>query len=328
MKMMKRLMLVLALFTAAVLCSVKAEAGYKYRVTIEAGLHGTVNGGSTYEAEQFDYNQQWNPNNYQDMIAVSDPKYYFKGFHISGIEGVVGTQYITKDTVFVATYGIKGQTVAYTVEYVDNNGATLFPTQTYYGNIGDKPVVAFRYIEGYVPQAYNITGTLKANAADNVFRFTYTRGTIPGGGGATPAGPGPITYVDDGVTVIGGGAAGGGGAGGGGAGGGGAAAAGGGGAGQAGADNGTGGQEAAPGGTETGTEQPGTPVETIDIDNPDTPLAQPEQSPEASAQPGKPEEQGSTLLSNLWKYGLTGGGFLLLLLLLMLFLRKKDRGDA
>ena len=131
--MMKRLMLVLALFTAAVLSSVKAEAGYKYRVTIEAGLHGTVNGGSTYEAEQFDYNQQWNPNNYQDMIAVSDPKYYFKGFHISGIEGVVGTQYITKDTVFVATYGIKGQTVAYTVEYVDNNGVT--PTY-----VGDLPL--------------------------------------------------------------------------------------------------------------------------------------------------------------------------------------------
>lgn len=63
----------------------------------------------------------------------------------------------------------------YTVEYVDSAGNELAPSETYYGNVGDKPVVAFLYIEGYRPNAYNITRTLKADASENVFRFVYTR---------------------------------------------------------------------------------------------------------------------------------------------------------
>ena len=36
-----------------------------------------------------------------------------------------------------------------------------------------KPVVAYRYIDNYLPQAYNITGTLKEDS-ENVFTFVYT----------------------------------------------------------------------------------------------------------------------------------------------------------
>ena len=64
--------------------------------------------------------------------------------------------------------------VAYTVQYLDENGNELAPSNTFYGSIGDKPVVAFQYIEGYLPQAYNLTKTLSANEADNVFPFVYT----------------------------------------------------------------------------------------------------------------------------------------------------------
>ena len=49
-------------------------------------------------------------------------------------------------------------------------------SQTFYGNVGDKPVVAYRYIENYVPQALALTKTLSKNAAENVFTFTYKPG--------------------------------------------------------------------------------------------------------------------------------------------------------
>ena len=78
--------------------SAKAEAAnYKYKVTIEDGLYGKVD---KHEGT-FEYNERWNPNDYK--VKVTNNKYYFKGFHISGIEGVVGATKITQDTVFVAT---------------------------------------------------------------------------------------------------------------------------------------------------------------------------------------------------------------------------------
>jgi len=34
-------------------------------------------------------------------------------------------------------------------------------------------MVAYHYIEGYQPQAYNLTKTLSKNEAENVFTFVY-----------------------------------------------------------------------------------------------------------------------------------------------------------
>ena len=66
--------------------------------------------------------------------------------------------------------------VAYTVNYQDANGKTLADSQTFYGNAGDKPVVAYKYIENYIPQALALTKTLSDNESKNVFTFTYTPG--------------------------------------------------------------------------------------------------------------------------------------------------------
>jgi hypothetical protein len=44
-----------------------------------------------------------------------------------------------------------------------------------HGNVGDKPVGASLYIEGYQPQAYNLTGTLQADESKNVFTFVYRK---------------------------------------------------------------------------------------------------------------------------------------------------------
>lgn len=80
---------------------------------------------------------------------------------------------MTGDEDYVVAYGVLGDMVAYTVQYLDENGNELAPSKTYYGSVGDRPVVAFQYIEGYLPQAYNLTKTLSENEADNVFPFEY-----------------------------------------------------------------------------------------------------------------------------------------------------------
>ena len=60
------------------------------------------------------------------------------------------------------------------MNYIDEAGNQLAPSQTFKGNIGDKPVVAYQYIEGYQPNAWNITGTLSGNTEANVFNFVYS----------------------------------------------------------------------------------------------------------------------------------------------------------
>ncbi len=110
-------------------------------------------------------------------------KYYAKGVRQSGHDdssGIASCE-VTGDRDYVVAYGVRGDMVSYVVNYQDTEGNTLAESNTYYGNVGDRPVVAFRYIEGYEPQAYNLTKTLTENAADNVFTFVYKK--IPEGGG-------------------------------------------------------------------------------------------------------------------------------------------------
>lgn len=105
-------------------------------------------------------------------------KYYIKGVRESGRDNntVADSAFtVTKDAEYVVAYGIQGDMVSYTVNYQDGGGNELAPSRTYYGAVGDKPVIAYQYIEGYRPDAYNLTKTLSKNEADNVFTFTYTQ---------------------------------------------------------------------------------------------------------------------------------------------------------
>ena len=45
----------------------------------------------------------------------------------------------------------------------------------FYGNIGDKPIVAYKYINGYTPKTAAFTKTLDQNEAENVFVFVYDK---------------------------------------------------------------------------------------------------------------------------------------------------------
>ena len=116
-----------------------------------------------------------------ENVKVNDERYFAKGIKEAGEDNskyMTGEQLIRRDIDYVVVYGMKSTMVEYTVHYVDANGDPLAEPQTFYGNIGDKPVVAFRYFENYQPQAYNLTKTLSEDASENVFTFEYTE-TVP-----------------------------------------------------------------------------------------------------------------------------------------------------
>ena len=118
---------------------------------------------------------------------AEDSRYYVRGLRQSGRDNATVSApsfEVQQDADYVVVYGIRGNTVSYEVRYEDADGNTIAPSREYIGNVGDRPVVAFLYIEGYEPQAYNLVKALTENAAENVFTFVYNR--IETGGGQQP----------------------------------------------------------------------------------------------------------------------------------------------
>ena len=106
-----------------------------------------------------------------------DSKYYIRGVRQSGRDNDTvqsSAFHVEGDAEYVVAYGIRGNLASYTVQYQDTEGNILAPSRTYYGNVGDKPVVAYLYVEGYNPQTLALTKTLSENEAENVFTFVYT----------------------------------------------------------------------------------------------------------------------------------------------------------
>ena len=209
------------------------QTGYEYTITLSAGNKGQVKDGrEKIVVSGLNYGNNTRvifSNNYlEDNIEVADSRYYIKGVRLSGrdtgetadLNPVVT---VNGDADYVVAYGVVGDQVAYTVQYQDADGNELAPSRTFYGNIGDKPIVAYQYIDGYVPQSLALTKTLSSNAAENIFTFVYTPGdpgeivntvtdttTVTGD-------PTIVTVVVPGAGTAGGGAGGGAGAGAGGA---------------------------------------------------------------------------------------------------------------
>jgi len=170
--------------------SVMAAEKYTYTVTISPGNKGVIRDagielvsktatksvqGGKLVITNLSYNDRINVS-YADVVSVTDEKYYAKVLRESGRDNGaanISSITVTDDRDYVVGYGTKGDQVAYTVNYVDENGVALGASNTYYGNVGDRPVIAYRYFEGYLPQAYNLTKTLVGNEAENVFTFTY-----------------------------------------------------------------------------------------------------------------------------------------------------------
>ena len=274
-RLRKGLLIMALLLCMTVQTAFAAEGGnekeYTYTVTLFAGNQGTFNGtGGVHViggSAQISGGDAIRITGLRagDVVVLdatagivdlkNGDKYYIKGVRESGRDNntVADSAFtVTKDAEYVVAYGIQGDMVSYTVNYQDGGGNELAPSRTYYGAVGDKPVIAYQYIEGYRPDAYNLTKTLGKNEADNVFTFTYTQSSVqqPAAGGegtegGTDTGT-PATTATPGTTA-------------------------GGGAGTAGAGTAT-----AAGTVETPTvENPdgGGPQATVDLDDEDTPKA-------------------------------------------------------
>lgn len=121
-------------------------------------------------------------------VTVAGEKYYVKGFNESGRDNTQSAQTLTINVAevgnadYVVAYGIPGNQVSYTVSYVDRSGKELLPTETFFGNVGDKPIVMYRYIPGYAPEVEAYTKTLEELSAEelaegktNGFTFVYDK---------------------------------------------------------------------------------------------------------------------------------------------------------
>ena len=220
MKMLKRIFytaLSLCLFlTMTVPVSAKEEE-YTYTVRFFAGKQGSFVTGEMLVFEGLHYGDRINF--YQSAVTLNDnSKYYIRGIRESGKDNSDSTQtssfQVTGDRDYVIAYGILGDATSYTINYVDPNGNPLAPSETYYGNVGDRPVVAYIYIEGWMPQSYNMTQTLEKDPAENVFTFVYTstaqepapeepdQEPAPEATPVPPAPPTPVTPGTPGVVVI------------------------------------------------------------------------------------------------------------------------------
>lgn len=114
-------------------------------------------------------------------IQLENSKYYIRGIRESGKDNntadtSASPSFVVKgDQDYVVTYGVLGDSVAYEVHFVDQDGNQIWEPETYYGNVGDRPVVAYLYIDGYQPETLAITGTLQRDASKNIFTFVYNK---------------------------------------------------------------------------------------------------------------------------------------------------------
>ena len=197
-----------------------AEENYDYTVTFYAGNQGVFSG---TQGLQINSKGDVSISSQEDRISISgltrgdvvsfdinqgavslneESKYYVQGLRMSGRDNDEQMEepafWVTGDEDYVVAYGIRGDMTSYTVNYVDENGNELAPSRTYYGNVGDRPVVAYLYMEGYNPEALTLTRTLSANQADNVFTFEYRTNPVEVIPGETVT----VTTVEPGTTNV------------------------------------------------------------------------------------------------------------------------------
>lgn len=168
------------------------KQAYTYKVTIYAGNQGAFSGTDglvisnpnavvTVDKDKIvisglHYGDEVSYTAQTDVKLDASSKYYVKGIRLSGRDNdtVAAAAFLVRgDVDYVVAYGIKGNLVSYTVNYQNENGTELLPSETFYGNVGDKPVVACKYVAGYAPKTSGLTKTLKENASENVLTFIY-----------------------------------------------------------------------------------------------------------------------------------------------------------
>ena len=184
---------------------------YTYTVTVYAGNQGSLPSGSYTESDIAYGNAVTLDWNSMSLTLKNPDKYYVRGFKLAGHDNdellAAGSFTVTEDTDLVISYGVRDDgMVNYSVKFLEEGTNKELASATQYeGRVGDKPIVSHKFIEGYLPNALNVTKTLTSNEADNVFTFYYHAveytntvyetlygpsgtGGGGGGGGATPSG--------------------------------------------------------------------------------------------------------------------------------------------
>ena len=178
MKRLKKLFIMMMSLTVFLSLAYTQVCAYGYKVTLYTGNQGTIN--SQNEMSINVSKGQMVSLDLSQIELPQDSKYYVKGIRLSGHDSVdnldPATFVVNGDLDYVVVYGVKGNQVSYTIRYVDENGKQLSEDTVLYGNVGDKPVVAYKYIDSYIPQSYALTKTLVENENENVFTFTYKPG--------------------------------------------------------------------------------------------------------------------------------------------------------
>lgn len=197
-RLLKYFLAALVVITGVFAQTADAKAfSYTYTVSFSAGGQGSINGGvqvrkaSGNEASVsvsakgdkiivtgLEYGDVISCDAQGSVALNENSKYYVKGIRLSGRDNNTVAQsafLVSGDQDYVVAYGIPGELAEYTVNYVDTDGNKLAESRTYYGNVGDEPVIAYLYIDGYIPDSYNQTGKLSSNASENVFNFVYSR---------------------------------------------------------------------------------------------------------------------------------------------------------
>lgn len=183
-------LLITVMIVAGTVTTVSADVSttaYDYTITVYAGQQGhfkapsigTVsNGGKTLkitasQGEMVTIDQS------TTGIKLDNSEYYLRGFretgHDNDEEMAVASFEVDKDVSYEAAYGLKGGMVKYTVKYLDEEGKALRKAEEFYGMVGDKPVLSYRYVKGYQPNAYNLKKTLSKDETENLFEFTYSK---------------------------------------------------------------------------------------------------------------------------------------------------------
>lgn len=136
-----------------------------YQVRVFAGTKGAVEGQDAVTIEC----RRGQPFDLDEIgVEVEADGYYHKGFREAGKDEEFPYKSfdVDRDIDLVAAYGMQGNMVKLTVHLrewgtkrplVASDGTS---EMTYEYKVGDKPVVAFRHVEGYRPLWRNITGTL------------------------------------------------------------------------------------------------------------------------------------------------------------------------
>lgn len=177
--------MIAALALPALAADTSSDDTYSYTVRIFPGDKGTVDGGKEPIIRVVEPGYEWNSSDfdYGERAASDTDKYYVRGIREAGRDNNTTERFndliepgftITRDIDIVVAYGIKGSDVTYKINYVEyGTNKKLLEPRTYHGNIGDKPVVAYLYIDGYVPQYKNVTGKLDADSKKNEWTFYY-----------------------------------------------------------------------------------------------------------------------------------------------------------